>query len=421
MVDLHTSCQKDLLKEFDQNNAKYRSQTTGLSRVSTQGSRLSCPGPALTRLSSNTTDNQSRQSIKTQDSRQTVEDRKPMTFAGEKIIGNGSFGVIYQARVAETGEVVAVKKVYQDRRYKNRELQIMQEINHCNIVTLKYSFLTHDSPEEVYLNLVMDYVPETIYRVFKQYKKQKQHFPPLLIKLYSFQMFRALAYLHSLNILHRDFKPQNLLVDKMSHILKVCDFGSSKKLNKGENNVAYICSRYYRAPELVFGSTNYDGAIDVWSAGCIIGELLLGEPLFPGDSTMDQMIEIIKKLGTPTQEEILEMNPKAQQQKFPKIPPKPWSKVFKTKVDPLVLDLLEKVLMYNPHKRLTAVEALAHPYFEELRDEGCKVDGKDLPNLFDFSQQEIGAIQPDLYEKIVPSWARMSKSRFSHPLKQQQK
>ena len=79
----------------------------------------------------------------------------------------------------------------------------------------------------------MDYVPETIYRVFKQYKKQKQQFPPLLIKLYSFQMFRALAYLHSLNICHRDFKPQNLLVDKMSHILKVCDFGSSKRLNKG--------------------------------------------------------------------------------------------------------------------------------------------------------------------------------------------
>jgi len=92
--------------------------------------------------------------------------------------------------------------------------------------------------------------------------------------------------------------------------------------------VSYICSRYYRAPELVFGSTNYTGSIDVWSAGCIIGELLLGEPLFPGDSTMDQMVEIIKKLGTPLKEDLLEMNPKAEGQKFPKIPPTPWSKVI---------------------------------------------------------------------------------------------
>lgn len=186
----------------------------------------------------------------------------------------------------------------------------------------------------------MDYVPETIYRVFKQYKKVKQSLPPLHIKLYTFQMFRALAYLHSLNFCHRDFKPQNLLVDKTSHILKVCDFGSAKRLVKGkknyeekflllgENNVAYICSRYYRAPELVFGSTNYTCSIDVWSAGCIIGELLLGEPLFPGDSTMDQMVEIIKKMGTPAKEDILEMNPKAEGQKFPKISPTSWSKVI---------------------------------------------------------------------------------------------
>jgi len=138
-----------------------------------------------------------------------------------------------------------VKKVYQDRRYKNRELQIMQELNHCNIVKLKYSFLTQDEPEEVYLNLVMDYVPETIYRVFKQYKKLKQSLPPLHIKLYTFQMFRALAYLHSLNICHRDFKPQNLLVDKTSHILKVCDFGSSKRLVKGRICEAGNCLKSF--------------------------------------------------------------------------------------------------------------------------------------------------------------------------------
>ena len=98
----------------------------------------------------------------------------------------------------------------------------------------------------------------------------------ILVKLYSYQVFRALAYIHSLGICHRDIKPQNLLVKPDTHVLNVCDFGSAKRLVKGEVNVSYICSRYYRAPELIFGATDYDQSIDVWSVGCVIGELLLG-------------------------------------------------------------------------------------------------------------------------------------------------
>lgn len=85
-----------------------------------------------------------------------------------------------------------------------------------------------------------------------------------------------MAYIHALGICHRDIKPQNLLVDPTNHVLKICDFGSAKKLLKGEVNVSYICSRYYRAPELIFGATEYNNAIDVWSVGCVIAELLLG-------------------------------------------------------------------------------------------------------------------------------------------------
>ncbi len=98
----------------------------------------------------------------------------------------------------------------------------------------------------------------------------------LLIKLYIYQCFRALAYIHALGICHRDIKPQNLLVDSETHTLKVCDFGSAKRLVQGEVNVSYICSRYYRAPELIFGATEYNNAIDVWSVGCVMAELLLG-------------------------------------------------------------------------------------------------------------------------------------------------
>jgi len=144
------------------------------------------------------------------------------------------------------------------------------------------------------------------------------------VKLYAYQSFRAIAYIHSKGICHRDIKPQNLLVEPTNHSLKICDFGSAKRLVKGEVNVSYICSRYYRAPELIFGATEYNNPIDVWSIGCVIAELLLGQPLFPGESGVDQLVEIIKVLGTPTKDQIHSMNPNYSEFKFPSIKAHPW-------------------------------------------------------------------------------------------------
>ncbi len=164
----------------------------------------------------------------------------------------------------------------------------MKELFHPNIINLRHAFYTQgDKPDEIYLNIVMDYVPETVYRVLKHYNKMKQTVPVALVKLYAYQGFRALAYLHALGICHRDIKPQNLLIDPATHSLKLCDFGSAKRVIKGEANVSYICSRYYRAPELIFGATDYNSMIDVWSLGCVVAEMLLGQPLFPGESGVD--------------------------------------------------------------------------------------------------------------------------------------
>ena len=111
--------------------------------------------------------------------------------------------------------------------------------------------------DEVYLNLVLEYVPETVYRASRHYAKLKQAMPMLQIKLYMYQLLRSLMYIHSVGICHRDIKPQNLLLNPATGVLKLCDFGSAKILVAGEPNVSYICSRYYRAPELIFGATNY--------------------------------------------------------------------------------------------------------------------------------------------------------------------
>jgi glycogen synthase kinase 3 beta len=329
------------------------------------------------------------------------------TYTATQIVGSGSFGVVYQATIAETGECVAIKKVFQDKRYKNRELQILKELNHPNVIKLRHYFYTPgEKQEEIYLNCVMDYIPDTLSRVIRQYYKSKTTMPMILCKLYSYQMLRSLAYIHALGICHRDIKPQNVLVNPNNHIIKMCDFGSAKRLIKGEPNISYICSRYYRAPELIFGATDYTPAIDVWSTGCVIAELILGTPLFPGESASDQLVEIIKILGTPTKQQILEMNPEYNEFRFPTIKPYPWQKVFKNRVvNDEFIDLVKNLLIYEPNLRLKPLKALLHPFFDELRKEGSKLpNGDPLPNdLFNFSKEEY-TLDAKTIESLIPSW-----------------
>lgn len=163
----------------------------------------------------------------------------------------------------------------------------MRLVSHPNVVDLKAFFysngdkvglympcnLVSHSPrpqkDEVYLNLVLEYVPETVYRASRHYSKLKQPMPALQIKLYMYQLLRSLAYIHSVGICHRDIKPQNLLLNPATGVLKLCDFGSAKILVAGEPNVSYICSRYYRAPELIFGATNYTTNIGECRQNCM--------------------------------------------------------------------------------------------------------------------------------------------------------
>ncbi|CAH1277148.1 GSK3B [Branchiostoma lanceolatum] len=294
----------------------------------------------------------------------------------------------------------------------------MRKLEHINIVRLRYFFYSSGekdkagngagsdsraaSKDEVYLNLVLDFVPETVYRVARHYSKNKQTIPILYVKLYMYQLFRSLAYIHSMGVCHRDIKPQNLLLDPETAVLKLIDFGSAKQLVRGEPNVSYICSRYYRAPELIFGATDYTTDIDTWSAGCVIAELLLGQPIFPGDSGVDQLVEIIKVLGTPTREQIREMNPNYQEFKFPQIKPHPWNKVFRPRTPPEAINLCSRLLEYTPGARISPLEACTHPFFDELRDPNTRLpNGRELPPLFNFTPHEL-SINPSLNSRLLP-------------------
>lgn len=341
-------------------------------------------------------------------------ERRMIAYTNCRAIGNGSFGVVFQARIVRQGgdnadgtsDDVAIKKVLQDKRFKNRELQIMRVLRHPNVVDLRAFFYTHgDKKDELFLNLVLEFVPETVYRASRHYTKVKQTMPILLVKLYMYQVLRSLAYIHSLGICHRDIKPQNLLLDPRTGVLKLCDFGSAKILVPGEPNVSYICSRYYRAPELIFGATNYTTNIDIWSTGCVMAELMQGMPLFPGESGIDQLVEIIKVLGTPSREQIKTMNPNYMEHKFPQIRPHPFSKIFRPRTPADAIDLITNLLQYTPNARLTAIEAMCHPFFDELRDEDVVLsNGRPMPDLFNFTKEEL-SVRPDLISRLVPQRA----------------
>lgn len=351
------------------------------------------------------------------------EKQAAISYTADRVIGHGSFGVVYQATATSTGETVAIKKVLQDRRFKNRELQVMQLLDHPSVVRLQHCFYSKgDKSQDVFLNLVMEFIPNTIHKTLRSHTKNRKLPHLLYTKVYAYQIARALSYIHSLGICHRDIKPQNLLLDPKTHVVKLCDFGSAKMLVKDQPNVAYICSRYYRAPELVFEATLYTTAIDVWSFGCVLAELLIGNPLFPGESAVDQLIEIIKILGTPKKNEVEAMNPYHTSFKFPQIKPHPWSKVFRNcGVGPMgkppadAEDLASKVLCYDPAKRITAFECMAHPFFDELREPDCKLpDGKSLPNtLFNWTPEELDQMKSmGLTEKMMPK-KRSSKGSTS--------
>ncbi|KAL7089168.1 hypothetical protein ACP275_13G172100 [Erythranthe tilingii] len=331
------------------------------------------------------------------------EPKQTVSYMAERVVGTGSFGVVFQAKCIETGESVAIKKVLQDRRYKNRELQLMRTMDHPNVVSLKHCFFSTTSKNELFLNLVMEYVPETMFRVLKHYSNMKQRMPLIYVKLYTYQILRGLAYMHSVaGVCHRDLKPQNVLVDPVTHQVKICDFGSAKVLVRGEANISYICSRFYRAPELIFGATEYTTSIDIWSAGCVLAELLLGQPLFPGENAVDQLVEIIKVLGTPTREEIRCMNPNYTDFRFPQIKAHPWHKVFQKLMPPEAIDLASRLLQYSPNLRLSALDACSHPFFDELREPNARLpNGRQLPPLFNFKQELSGA-SSDLINKLIP-------------------
>jgi serine/threonine protein kinase len=338
--------------------------------------------------------------------------KKNHLYKIERVCGNGSFGIVFQGKILHTGETIAIKKVYQDRRFRNREFSIMSLLDHPNIVKVRHAFYTTgEKLDEIYLNLVMNYVPENLNRLNKSLFEKKEQLPVFLIKLYCFQIARALNYIHNKKICHRDIKPQNILLDPQTNRIYICDFGSAKLLKREESNVSYICSRFYRAPELLLGNEYYTTSIDIWSFGCVLAELFKGKPLLRTENKDEQINKIMECLGGPREEDlavIIEKDTAHELAKSTKgIKGKNFADVLPNCPSDLI-DLISKILIYNPKKRLTAVEVMAHYAFDDLRNkENFKNEKYVMPNIFNFTQEEINGrkFNAELWKKIIPTWS----------------
>ena len=338
---------------------------------------------------------------------------REVSYSEVEEIGRGTFGIVNRAKLVDTskdvtkqGDLIAIKKTLLLKEAKNRELQIQRGLDHLNIVKLKYYYFCSggEQEDELYLNLIMEYVPATVYTEVQYYNERRQTVPIVYTKLYMYQLFRGLAYIHSKGICHRDIKPQNLLVDPKTGVLKLCDFGCAKQLVRGERNVTTVCSLFYRAPELLFGEAQYTTKVDIWSAGCVFAELLLGKPIFTGCDECDQLVEIIKVLGTPTYDQIGEMNPAYQKFNFPQLTAQPWHKIFQDQpwVSLEAIHLITKILVHTPLQRIAPLEACAHIFFNDLRMPRTKLPtNHDLPPLFNFTPEEL-SINPSLNSRLIP-------------------
>eukprot|EP01112_Ceratiomyxa_fruticulosa_P016428 TRINITY_DN4963_c0_g1_i2.p1 TRINITY_DN4963_c0_g1~~TRINITY_DN4963_c0_g1_i2.p1 ORF type:complete len:402 (-),score=95.35 TRINITY_DN4963_c0_g1_i2:310-1515(-) len=285
-----------------------------------------------------------------------------------RLVGQGTFGKVFEATDGAKNRV-AIKRIEKNANFISREVDILGIISHPNCIELKDVFYTYSEDNgatKKYQNLVFDFVPYTLSSLLKRKRPSLQ-----VTKAIFYQLCLSLSYIHSKSIAHRDITPNNILVTASGE-LKLSDFGSAKILDDDHVSMSYICSRYYRAPELLMGSSNYTTKIDVWSAGCILAEMLMGKPIFPGVDSQDQFVKIVLILGTPSLADLWAMKKNYKQTfQFPKIEPL-WFGEFLPDVSSdqqeTVADLLSRMLCYNPKKRASISEILSHPFFDDVRN-----------------------------------------------------
>jgi mitogen-activated protein kinase 15 len=289
-------------------------------------------------------------------------------------LGRGAYGIVWKAIDKKTREVVAMKKCFDafqnatDAQRTFREIMFLQELNgHENIVRL-LNVLKADNDQDIYL--ICDYMESDLHAVIRA-----DILEPIHKQYIIYQLLKSLKFMHSGQMLHRDIKPSNILLNSDCQV-KVCDFGLARSVIQQSDNVQnpvltdYVATRWYRAPEILLGSTSYTKGVDQWSVGCILGELLSGKPIFPGTSTMNQLDRIMEVTGRPSAEDVESMKSPFAATMLESLPmsrARPLAEMFSSATSD-ALDLLRQCMQFNPNKRISAKDALRHPYVVQFHN-----------------------------------------------------
>jgi len=281
-------------------------------------------------------------------------------------VGEGTYGVVYKARDKKTGDLLALKKIRLEAEDEGipstaiREISLLKQLQHPNVVRL-FDVIHTDKK----LTLVFEFLDQNLKQYMDACGPEGMHMET--VKSFFYQLIRGIAYCHEHRVLHRDLKPQNLLIN-MSGELKLADFGLARGFGIPVRNYTHeVVTLWYRPPDVLMGSRKYSTSVDIWSMGCIFAEMVNSAPLFPGSNDDDQLMKIFEILGTPNLASWPEMAHLPQYKgEFPYHPPVPLRKVCR-RLDPIGLDLLARMLEFDPAKRISAEAALQHPYFSDIR------------------------------------------------------
>ncbi|KKK14908.1 mitogen-activated protein [Aspergillus ochraceoroseus] len=339
-----------------------------------------------------------------------VDDRYNVT----KELGQGAYGIVCAATNVQNGEGVAIKKVTNVFSKKIlakralREIKLLQHFRgHRNasqhVITCLYDM---DIPRPDNFNETYLY-EELMECDLAAIIRSGQPLTDAHFQSFIYQILCGLKYIHSANVLHRDLKPGNLLVNADCE-LKICDFGLARgfSIDPEENAgymTEYVATRWYRAPEIMLSFQSYTKAIDVWSVGCILAELLGGRPFFKGRDYVDQLNQILHYLGTPNEETLSRIgSPRAQEyvRNLPFMPKIPFHRLFPN-ANPDALDLLDRMLAFDPSSRISVEQALEHPYLQIWHDAS---DEPTCPTTFDFHfevVEDVGEMRRMIYDEVV--------------------
>lgn len=281
-------------------------------------------------------------------------------------VGEGTYGVVFKGKHKITGKLVAIKKIRMESEDEGvpstaiREISLLKELVHPNIVSLLEVIM-----EESRLYLIFEFLCMDLKKYLDSFGSEK-YMEPAQVKSYLYQITQAVLFCHKRRVLHRDLKPQNLLIDSKG-IIKVADFGLGRAFGVPVRVYTHeVVTLWYRAPEVLLGSTRYSSPVDMWSIGCIFAEMASKKPLFQGDSEIDQLFRIFRVLCTPNEDvwpgvsELPDYKPT-----FPN-----WTQnTLKTQVkniNDVGLELLQAMLIYNPSERISAKKTVKHAFFKDL-------------------------------------------------------